>query len=280
MADINSINRFCYPPELFYYANSRIDTSNKDNFQGYQSTYNTETDWSGVLAYYENKNALVTGNTKGIAIQKPLQYAVGRLKVSLKKVDTNTLNDDAGKAISLTNSSSEASFPLTGIIICNQHPVGFSFEPVAANGAESHAEDQFIYDSQVGTFCHLSAETENQSIPSTLVLQSYDDEEVLIALEFENNSGTDFRGKGGVIYQGTKFYLMGTIKLSEANTGAPDEAKERIFTRDYVTTISTKVESLANAYNVLPDLIGGRLELGVELVSSWVQAETTNVILK
>ena len=283
LADINSINRFCYPPELFYYANSRIYTSNKDNFQGYQSKYQDETDWSGVLAYYENKDAMVTGNTKGIAIQKPLQYAVGRLKVSLKKVDADALNDNAGKTIPLTNSSSEASFPLTGIIICNQHPVGFSFEPVDANGAESHAEDQFIYDSQVGTSCHLS-ENDNKSIPSTLVLQSYGGEEVLIALEFQNNSGTDFRGKGGVIYPGTKFYLMGKIKPDDYNTensaSVPAEVKTRVFTRDYVTTVSTKVVSLANAYNVLPNMLGGRLELGVELVPNWIQAKTTNVILE
>ena len=289
MADINSINRFCYPPELFYYANSLIDTSNKDNLQGYQSEYQaeaehqTEADWSNVLAYYENKDALVTGDTKGIAIQKPLQYAVGRLKVSLQKV-TTTLKDDAGKVVPLTNSSSEQSFPLTGIIICSQHPVGFNFEPVLENGAESHAEDHFIYDSQVGTSCHLSATIDNQSIPSTLVLQSYDDEEVIIALEFKNNSGMDFRGKGGVIYQGTKFYLMGKINPSDYNpqssASVPNEVKTRVFTRDYVTTVSTKVETLANAYNVLPNMLGGRLELGVELVPNWIQAKTTNVILE
>jgi len=162
--------------------------------------------------------------------------------------------------------------------------VGFSFEPVDANGAESHAEDHFIYDSQVGTSCHLSATTDNQSIPSTLVLQSYDDEEVIIALEFKNNSGMDFRGKGGVIYQGTKFYLMGKINPSDYNpqssASVPNEVKTRVFTRDYVTTVSTKVETLANAYNVLPNMLGGRLELGVELVPNWIQAKTTNVILE
>ena len=72
LANINNINRWCYPPELFYYANSRIDTSNKevDN-----SVYTSATDWDGndgVLSKYENKNAYVSGDTKGIAIQKPL----------------------------------------------------------------------------------------------------------------------------------------------------------------------------------------------------------------
>ena len=117
-----------------------------------------------------------------------------------------------------------------------------------------------------------------------MVLQSYDEEEVLIALEFENNSGTDFRGKGGVIYPGTKFYLMGKISPKDTNVTAgedvPESVKQRVFTRDYVTIVNTEVESLANAYNVLPNMLGGRLELGVELTPNWIQAKTTNVILE
>ena len=100
-------------------------------------------------------------------------------------------------------------------------------------------------------------------------------------MEFLNKSGQTFSGKSCVIYPNTKFYLVGQIKASEATSSTETpEAKGRVFTQDHVTTVNTKVESLANAYNVLPDLIGGRLELGIELVSSWVQAETTNVILK
>jgi hypothetical protein len=121
-----------------------------------------------------------------------------------------------------------------------------------------------------------------------LVLQSYDTgegdgyneaEEVTIALEFRNDSGTDFRGKGGVIYPGTKFYLMGKIDPTKGTT-TDENARGRVFTQDYITTITTSVNSLANAYNVLPNMLGGRLELGVELTPNWIQAETDNVILE
>ena len=122
------------------------------------------------------------------------------------------------------------------------------------------------------------------------MLQTYDtgegndrkgSEEVTFVLEFLNNSGQTFYGKSCVIYPGTKFYLIGKANPLEAtSSSAAPEALGRVFTQDHVTTVNTKVESLANAYNVLPDFLGGRLELGVELVSSWVQAETTNVILK
>ena len=285
--NINNISRFCYPPELFYYANSRIDTSNDEDFQSLYASNKTATKWdgeNGVLEKYENKNAYVSGNTKGIAIKKPLQYAVGRLKITLQGVTTEALKDDAGKEIPLIVNS-QPSFPLTGVLICNQHSVGFDFQPV---GVETHTDDCFIYDSQVGTGCYLrQKDGENDSgtsILSTLVLQTYQDEEVTIALEFLNDSGTDFRGKGGVIYPGTKFYLMGKIKPGDTNVtvGAdvPEYVTQRVFTRDCVTTVSTKVESLANAYNVLPNILGGRLELGVTLTTDWIQAETTNVLLE
>lgn len=285
LANVNGINRFCYPPELFYRTNSRINTSNDEDFQ---SSYSSETDWAEVLAKYENNNAMVTGNTKGVAIRNPLHYAVGRLKMSLQEVATSTLKDDAGKDIPLTHATTHAtkpSFPLTGVIICNQHPVDFNFKPVLVNGQPSHADDHFIYDSQVGTSCCLRQKTGDEAqsipIPSTLVLQSYNDEEVTIALEFLNDSGTDFRGKGGVVYNGTKFYLMGKINPSEnTTTSTPDAAAGRVFTQDYITTVSTKVETLANAYNVLPNILGGRLELGVQLTPKWIQAKTTNVILE
>ena len=153
------------------------------------------------------------------------------------------------------------------------------------NGVASHAEDSFIYDTQVGAGLSLT-ETE-KNINSTLVLQSYDTgegenkdkaEEVTVILEFLNNSGKKFKGKGGVIYEGTKFYLIGKITPQEIVN--PKDYEKRVFTQDYVTTVSTKVETLANAYNVLPDLLGGRLELGVQLTTNWIQAETTNVTLQ
>ena len=288
--NINNIGRFAYPSELFYRANSRIDTSN--DAVG-ETVYNTYSKWDEVCEEYQYRPGTVTINTKSVAIHDPLQYAVGRVKINMKAT-TETLKDSKGEDVPLTyeeNNTTKSSFPLTGIIISNQHPVDFNFKPVLENGVASHVNDRFIYDSQVkngGNYYCLS--TTEQNIPSTLVLQTYDTgegndkngaEEVTIVMEFLNNSGQTFSGKSCVIYPGTKFYLIGKVDPLEASSAnAAPEAVGRVFTQDHVTTVNTKVQSLANAYNVLPDLIGGRLELGIELVSSWVQAETTNVILK
>lgn len=284
--NINNIGRFSYPAELFYYVNSRIDTSNSPVGE---EIYNSYSKWEDVRNKYEYQPGTVSVNTRSVAIHDPLQYAVGRLKMTMKaETTTGKLKDSKGNDVTLTSNA----FPLTGVIVCNQHPVDFNFKPILENGVASHVDDAFIYDSQVKkdevTYCYLT--TAEESIPSTLVLQTYDtgegndrkgSEEVTFVMEFLNNSGQTFYGKSCVIYPGTKFYLIGKANPLEASSSsAAPEAVGRVFTQDHVTTVNTKVESLANAYNVLPDFLGGRLELGVELVSSWVQAETTNVILK
>ncbi len=284
--NINNIGRFSYPAELFYYVNSRIDTSNSPVGE---EIYNSYSKWEDVRNKYEYQPGTVSVNTRSVAIHDPLQYAVGRLKMTMKaETTTGKLKDSKGNDVTLTSNA----FPLTGVIVCNQHPVDFNFKPILENGVASHVDDAFIYDSQVKkdevTYCYLT--TAEESIPSTLVLQTYDtgegndrkgSEEVTLVMEFLNNSGQTFYGKSCVIYPGTKFYLIGKANPLEASSSsAAPEAVGRVFTQDHVTTVNTKVESLANAYNVLPDFLGGRLELGVELVSSWVQAETTNVILK
>lgn len=284
--NINNIGRFSYPAELFYYVNSRIDTSNSPVGE---EIYNSYSKWEDVRNRYEYQLGTVSVNTRSVAIHDPLQYAVGRLKMTMKaETTTGKLKDSKGNDVTLTSNA----FPLTGVIVCNQHPVDFNFKPVLDNGVASHVDDCFIYDSQVKkdevTYCCLT--TAEESIPSTLVLQTYDtgegndrkgSEEVTFVMEFLNNSGQTFYGKSCVIYPGTKFYMIGKANPLEAtSSNASSEALGRVFTQDHVTTVNTKVESLANAYNVLPDFLGGRLELGVELVSSWVQAETTNVILK
>lgn len=290
--NINNISRFSYPAELFYYVNSRIDTSNRTVGE---EVYNSSPNWAAVCSQYQYQPGTVTIDTKSVAIHDPLQYAVGRLKMTMvAETTTETLKDAADISVPLTNpETNEPSFPLTGVIVCNQHPVDFNFKPVLVNGVASHVDDRFIYDSQVkksdNTYCYLTT-TEESDIPSTLVLQTYDtgegndkkgSEEVTIVMEFLNQSGQAFAGKNCIIYPDTKFYLVGKVDPLEATSSTETpESKGRVFTQDHVTTVNTKVQSLANAYNVLPDLIGGRLELGVELVSSWVQAETTNVILK
>lgn len=268
-ADINGIDRFAYPAELYYYGNSRIKTSNIDNRRG---AY-TDREWSDVLADYEYDNASVNGNTQAVAIKDPLQYGVAHLQIALKMTDTSVLKDARGINVPVGTEN----FPLTGIIVGGQLPVGFDFSPNTSYPVYSEGDVKFIYDNQLPTL-YLSSSAHATEVTNTLVLQSYDHQKVPVLLEFINNSGVDFKGQDGIVYQGTKFYLAGEVDPADG-TGGDTSAVGRVFTQDHTTTLNMKVTSLAKAYNVVPNLLSPRLELGIQLVPKWTSTTPEEVVI-
>jgi hypothetical protein len=207
----------------------------------------------------------------------PLQYGVGQLKVQLMPTSENLKDSkDINRSVGTEN------FKLTGIIVGGQLPVGFDFRPETVYPVYSEADMRFIYDSQVNTNgttdtpFYLSTSA-NENYIQTLVLQSYTGRSLKLVLEFENNSGQDFYGYNGTVYRGTKFYLVGEVVPTIKEN--PDVHENRVFTQDHITTVKVTVTSLAKAYNVLPNLMSPRLEMGLELTPKWVQATTTDVIL-
>ena len=273
IADINDVRTFAFPAELYYYTNSRLRSSNKDD----RKIYYTEASktWQQMLDQYEVDNAVVNGNTKAIAIKEPMRYAVAHLQLALKST-SHTLADANGIEMEVRATS----FPLTGVIVDQQYPVGFDFTP------QSATDEYLMYDSHVqaanGTSLCLSGTVDVSAPVHTFVLQTPENKDVMLVLEFQNNSGVDFRGAGGVIYKGTKFYLLGKLELSSlaANDEWSDDLKKRVFTQGYTTTVGVSIPSLAKAYNVMPNIRSPYLEVGVEMTPQWVQAETTNVILE
>jgi hypothetical protein len=136
---------------------------------------------------------------------------------------------------------------------------------------------KFIYDNQLPTL-HLSSSADASQHINTLVLQTYDNKKVPIALELRNNSGVDFKGLGGDILNGTKFYLIGEIDPKAFENDERTEIRDRVFTQDYTTTLNIKVTGLENAYNVVPDLLSPRLEMGLMLVPKWVGTTPDEVL--
>ena len=268
LADINGIDRFAYPAELYYYGNSRIKTSNIDNRK---SSY-IDQDWSDVLADYEYDNSAVGPNTQAVAIIEPLQYAVANLQIKLKETE-NYLEDAKGTNVEVGTNK----FPLTGIIVGGQMPVGFDFKPTTSYPVYSEADMKYIYDNQLPEL-YLSSAADATLLTNTLVLQTYDNKKVPVALEFINNSDKDFVGVDGIVYIGTKFYLVAEIDPSEFSEDPRTEIRDRVFTQDYTTTLNMKVTGLAKAYNVVPNLLSPRLELGIELVTKWVSTTPEEVI--
>ena len=218
--------------------------------------------WNEILNLYTAGDHVMP-STKSVAVSNPLQYGVGRLQMTLTEI-ASSLQDAKGQNVV---GSSEHQV-LTGIIIGGQHTVGFDFKP---RDPQSDVYARFIYDTEVGT-----ADTDGKWTVNTLVLQSYDGEKVPVVLEFKNNTESSFVGKDGIIYPGTKFYLIG--QLDPAGKGE-DKYAGRVFTQDYTTKVSMKVTSLANAYSCMPDLLAPRLEIGVEVTTDWILSTPTTVIL-
>ncbi len=269
LADVNGIDRYAYPPELYYYANSRIYTSNIDK----RKEKYTDREWSAILADYQYADGVVSTSTTSVAIKEPLQYGVAHVQIILKKTDSSNLKDADGEDIPVEN----ANFPVTGVIIGRQLPVGFDFTPTTAYPIYSEADMKFIYDNQLPTL-HLSYMADATQSINTLVLQTYDNKKVPVALELTNNSGVDFKGLGGKIQNGTKFYLVGEIDPEQFKDDSSTEIRDRVFTQDYTTTLNIKVTGLEKAYNVVPNLLSPRLEMGVELTPKWVATTPDEVL--
>jgi len=186
-------------------------------------------------------------------------------------------------------------YPLTAVIVGGQYPVGFDFRPETVQqwptdeAASKAMTNQmfFVCDTQVKTkelggndgydYYYLS-NTEDEGCTNTLLLQSYEGKNVKIVLEFENRSGKKFMGYDGIVYPGTKFYLIGEVNPTAADDGITDENKKRVFTQDYTTTFDVQVESFMKAYNVMPDLLAPRMEIGIK-VENWQTIRPTTVEL-
>ena len=77
-----------------------------------------------------------------------------------------------------------------------------------------------------------------------------------VVLEFENNRTTAFISDNGVIYPGTKFYMVASVV--PPGTG---EIGKRVMTRGHMTVVNLTIGSLKTAYNALPDLSSDKLRL-------------------
>ena len=267
-ANINSLNRFIYPAELLYYANSRIMTSVSSQINHFSES------WESILSNYEFDNGVMDASIHSVAIKDPLSYAVGCRQIGI--VTSSPLSDAAETPTTIELNKDNNTFPLTAVFVSGQYQQKFDFTP------NTNDDEKIIYDPIITgiSMGGSQSSTPSVTVPSkwvnTLVLQTQDHTNVRFALEFENNSENDFQGADGRIFQGTKFYLVGTIEIP---TGQSDDWKKRAFTKNYITQGIVRINSLQQAYPYLPDLLDPRLEIAVKLVPNWIQSTTTNVPL-
>ena len=277
----SGITAYAYPAELYYRVNSKIKT---DDTNTHADDYLNTTTWDGaggLLSKYPYPDATHPGTvnteTKSIAIIDQVQYAVARLDLSIEtavksnSADGNgTLRDAADNVITVGSTT----FPIKGILIGNQRPVDFEFHP------KSTTERNIIYDTSFGSGTTSDPYTLQNLVSGgtagpnyTLVYETpkatgNDDANAIVnfAIELENRSNQDFVGVNNmVIPVGTRFYLIGQINPMDPNkTGSALQ----VFKQDCYTIVTATISSLANAYNVIPDISHPTetLTLGIEVI--------------
>lgn len=287
--NIATLDKYIYPASLYYFGFSGIKTA----AASMTSAYNATNTWNGILDAYdaaEGKGTVVTSTTQSIAIKDEVQYAVGRLDVTVCTSGGHDYLEDNGSNIIediVYGETEEATtFPVTAIIVGNQRPVDYKFEP---KGNATYT----IYDSQVteNIPCMYPGSTYPDTKKThTLVLQTLDvaddatNSKVKIAVEFLNNSGKTIVGKDGyLIYPDTKFYLIGELDPSKNDsqyyTGTTNLIK-KAFVQDYVTTAKFVVKNLKKAYNMLPDLRSPKLEIGMSVDLTWQTGITQTITIE
>ena len=112
-----------------------------------------------------------------------MQYAVAHLSAQVYAT-AGTLTDGDHRDITIGAND----FPITGMIISGQNPVGFDFKPETAETGEDR--EKFVYDSylrdQNGGTLYLT-KTQTDAFHS-LVLQTKERENITVILELRNDS--------------------------------------------------------------------------------------------
>ena len=268
------IDSYCYPPSLWYTTNSTIKTSDDSSVTEEYKSANVS--WADIFNQYTFSSAVVQGS-ESAAIKDPLQYGVAMLEVNLNKAEslggTQLLLDSKGNTVDVRNSN----YPLTGIIIGEQKNQAFDFTPLM-EGLSSYVYDNEVYDggNPKAYIAGASAGLTFKPI-HTLVVPTEDAQDVHVALEFQNNSGADFYGaNANKIAAGTRFYLLAILEYSTASAPA-GKALDAVFVSDHTTKVTFSINSLAKAYNTIPELRDPQLEIGVTAKVEWIQVTPAEI---
>lgn len=260
---------FTYPAQLWYYVNSQIKTSNTSKKTMYENTSNS---WQNILDAHE---AAISVNTltRAVAIEKPIQYAVGRLDVTVKLANASMADNSESATGIATAVDVSAGFPVSAIFVGGQQQVNYDF-----TCSQTSSDPEYtIYDRSLaksGWVATTSAPVltgDNPEINHTLVLENRE-ADVRIAVEL-TNTGKDFYGYDNqLIPHGGKFYVCAQLEHSQATqTGG------RVFKQDYTTTANLTLPNLQKAYSTLPDLRTPQLELGFSVDLTWQDGHVYNI---
>ena len=288
--NIVNMSNIVYPASLYYYVNSGLKTSNTSQNEVYDGT----NDWTAILGKYSGNS--VSSATRSVAIKEPIQYAVGRLDVTVGELDKDHYYDRKGEEVQIP----AAGYELKGVLIGGQKAVGYNFEQIPSTNTALYTGIEYtIYDNTIntedgdgntGTNLSTSVTTSVAAGRTyTMALETAVDEKIYVALEFVNN-GSDFQGYDGVVKSGCKFYMIAqldpSVEVTDKVTGIANTGK-KVFKQDFKTIANfkfgagsidtSKPGGLANAYTTIPDLRTPKLELGLSVDLTWREGITFDV---
>lgn len=287
-SDLIDYKTVTYPSELAYFVSSPIKTSTSNISKvGELPKYD---DWLAGTVTWEGYKNIVQNNTRFVALQNPVQYGVACLKSSIKYSGTS-LEDNAIEKIGSESNNiitvNDKSFPITGILIGGQ-PAGvkWDFEPKSTT---KPADFKYtIYDSDMNGGINFTAKPEGTgTLPYnyTLVLdnkdissENADQSNVNVVIELENNAA-DFYGADGLIPEGSKFYLAGTLDFSKYNKTEDGKTLDHVFIKDHTTVANFTIKDLKKAYNCIPDLRTSKINVGLAVDLTWQKGITFDVEL-
>jgi len=287
----NTLNpkKYTYPSELLYFDNSLLrvndaEVAAADYPNGY-TPWDTDGNWT---AWTTGK---VTSTTRSVAVKNNINYGVSMLQTSVVLKDGVSAFQDnrtavTGESAQTLTVGEVSGFTLTGVLIGGQYKkLGWNY--LAKEGASDNT-NFVIYDNQIANDGKIptTVNKENYTLVFDNCVSTGDQQDVLVALEFQNANEKDFYGKGGIIPKGSKFYLVGKLKLDDGEgtitwpttyaippytvAGASTQTK-RVFIQDYTTTVTFTIdaESLKNAYSTVPDLRASQISLGLSVDLNW-----------
>lgn len=251
-----AMENYVYPSSLYYWVNTAIKCSNTAQADNYA------TDWNACLGLYQD-GTTVTASTRSVALEAPIQYAVGRMDVSAA-FKAEKVTDNIGGEVSVA----AGGITLDGILIGGQKNLKWDFS-TPVDGATEYT----IYDAAI-TSTSITNSTLSAIQAQSLALQTTQGTEINFALELTNNTGASFTGKDGIVPAGGRFYLIGKL------TPETGKADNHVFYQDHITYAKVTINSLENAYNCIPDLKSPKLELGLSVDLEWKAGLTQDVVIE
>lgn len=272
-----NVYNLCYPASLAYFVNTEAKTKSEEL---------KDADWPNTADAWEQESYwtawddAVTATTRTVALMNNIQYGVANLNTTVT-CKTSTLEDNASVVVPGKYSANQHivvpsdGFPVTGLLVGGQ--------PDFASWNMTPFDNNFtmtVYDNSLTDIVAKYGSVSNKNYTLLLDNTVADNHKIVnIALELENNSGTDFYGVGGKIAKGAKFYLV--AQLNPASGVQPTEPSgtnlNDVFVQDYVTTANLTITSLKNAYVTIPDLRASELVLGLSVDLTWKTGLTFNV---